>query len=467
MSSSPDQFESDNDYCYNSSLLSNQTLISDDYICSICHGIIKDAVSLICGHTYGNKCINNWIKNKNKCPICRLYINKNEILKCTLLNLKINGLDIKCKYNNNGCNFIGTFNNINNHEVDCDYRKVECNFCKVEIRFIDMFFHNKKIECKSCKTLIPDCINKDNKVKCPNNCDLEICYHNIDEHCEDDCLLQNIACSYEAVGCTYEGIRKECLDHEANIPLHLSMMMRTISAQQAQIKELKAELSKISDDNTESLTKLRCDVTSLETNMEYLRPISKLKYVLQNSFHDFKLEYTSHIINWISEQSKEQPTTFIVKYVASIHTHSKEVFLKRCKGIERIFTVIQNKAGNLFGGFSTKPFSDHYNYHNVMFNRCDFVRDPTAFVFTLQNPHNIPPTMFKVENVNKALRNGDGVDGPCYGNGDLTIPFNDQIYTWFPQSFEDSTNKGVTLFSGSKFFGEISDIVAIACPIQN
>ena len=45
--------------------------------CSIClDNYIKEDIlnELKCGHKYHNTCIDDWIKNNNNCPLCRLSI---------------------------------------------------------------------------------------------------------------------------------------------------------------------------------------------------------------------------------------------------------------------------------------------------------------------------------------------------------------------------------------------------------
>ena len=39
--------------------------------CSICLGEITNPVSLSCGHTYCQECINKTFEHVNECPLCR------------------------------------------------------------------------------------------------------------------------------------------------------------------------------------------------------------------------------------------------------------------------------------------------------------------------------------------------------------------------------------------------------------
>ncbi|XP_023343689.1 E3 ubiquitin-protein ligase rnf8-B [Eurytemora carolleeae] len=42
--------------------------------CVVCSELFVDAVSINCGHTFCDYCINEWRKKKNNCPVCRTNI---------------------------------------------------------------------------------------------------------------------------------------------------------------------------------------------------------------------------------------------------------------------------------------------------------------------------------------------------------------------------------------------------------
>lgn len=49
----------------------------DDPNCAICMDVLKtgDMVkALQCSHKYHSKCINNWLKVKLKCPLCKVEV---------------------------------------------------------------------------------------------------------------------------------------------------------------------------------------------------------------------------------------------------------------------------------------------------------------------------------------------------------------------------------------------------------
>ena len=52
--------------------------------CAVCNEIFVEAVSVNCGHTFCDFCINEWKKKKNNCPVCRTNITRE--VTCKVLN---------------------------------------------------------------------------------------------------------------------------------------------------------------------------------------------------------------------------------------------------------------------------------------------------------------------------------------------------------------------------------------------
>jgi len=64
----------------------NNTFLEDNE-CSICFDSMEHSKNILrCGHSFHEECINEWIKIKPNCPLCRIYIQ---------LNLKIRARKIK------------------------------------------------------------------------------------------------------------------------------------------------------------------------------------------------------------------------------------------------------------------------------------------------------------------------------------------------------------------------------------
>jgi hypothetical protein len=64
-------------------------------------------------------------------------------------------------------------------------------------------------------------------------------------------------------------------------------------------------------------------------------------------------------------------------------------FHRRCHGRANTLTVISDTDGNVFGGFTPVEWE----------NSCSFKGDDSlrSFLFTLRNPHGVPPRKFKLK----------------------------------------------------------------------
>jgi hypothetical protein len=65
----------------------NISLNSLDTYCSVClSSLINDISKLSCNHSFHEKCINEWLKEKNTCPLCRSSIIKPNLDVLPIIN---------------------------------------------------------------------------------------------------------------------------------------------------------------------------------------------------------------------------------------------------------------------------------------------------------------------------------------------------------------------------------------------
>ena len=79
----------------------------------------------------------------------------------------------------------------------------------------------------------------------------------------------------------------------------------------------------------------------------------------------------------------------------------------------------------------------------------------TAFLFSLTNPAGVAPTKYILQDATKIAVCNYQCWGPTfgkYGNGDLCCDFDDGYtsYSAFPQSYVDTTGRGIDTFTGSE-----------------
>jgi len=142
-------------------------------------------------------------------------------------------------------------------------------------------------------------------------------------------------------------------------------------------------------------------------------------------------------------------------YRASRDGFSPSTFHKLCDDKGATMTVIkssENNGGWIFGGFTTQSWKDA-----VIRTGSWFRSDDQAFMFTLTNPHLIPPTKYSIiEDKQKHAMYANDKYGPSFGYFDLSISQQSNVidysYSDFPKTYNDTTGKGDLTFTGSHYF---------------
>ena len=108
-------------------LYSNDNVIEkdsiEDLICPICFYILKNPISCSSNknaHSFCKECIDQYLKENNKCPTCKLnfeYKINNE------LNDSLNKLIFECLFKEEGCKDILSYSEYLNHKNNCKYDK--------------------------------------------------------------------------------------------------------------------------------------------------------------------------------------------------------------------------------------------------------------------------------------------------------------------------------------------------------
>jgi len=143
---------------------------------------------------------------------------------------------------------------------------------------------------------------------------------------------------------------------------------------------------------------------------------------------------------------KKQPKLL---YQASRDGFLAANFHSNCDNMTNTLTIIkENGKPNIMGGFLEAKYAANSGW----------ILDPKAFIFTLVNPNNIPPTTFKIANSNNAAYShmnqhvyfGDFVVAPVSSAGaSCTVSF--------PQYYTDTQGRGFQTFAALQTFsvGEI------------
>jgi hypothetical protein len=118
-------------------------------------------------------------------------------------------------------------------------------------------------------------------------------------------------------------------------------------------------------------------------------------------------------------------------------------FHRLCDGQGPTVTLIKCSGGYVFGGYAGVAWSSADRDHVC----------PSAFLFTVTNPHGDPITRFMSNGDRHAVRCFSGW-GPFFGRNDLRVPeaFNSTSWTYFPDSYTDTRGRRHATFTGGRSF---------------
>jgi hypothetical protein len=124
-------------------------------------------------------------------------------------------------------------------------------------------------------------------------------------------------------------------------------------------------------------------------------------------------------------------------------------FHKQCDGHPNTLTLILSNNDCIFGGYTPLTWS----------SQGDWVSDPSlkSFLFTIKNPHNLPPQRFTQNNESNAIYD-NSTYGPTFGTGrDLYIcdqcQSSNSSYSVLGTTYTNATGiSGDTVLTGAKTF---------------
>ena len=163
-------------------------------------------------------------------------------------------------------------------------------------------------------------------------------------------------------------------------------------------------------------------------------------------------EYEDKLLEFIGSVLPSYEKTWQLIYRASEQGYEAVDFHRCCDDQAPTISIILTDYGNIFGGYTTVPWSS-------AMQRADQA-DPTAFLFTLKNSLNVPPTKFPVATeFQHCAISHNPTCGPNFGSpnnegSDLCLRgrFNEKTNCiFFPKSYPDSTNYCALIFAKKDF----------------
>jgi len=144
------------------------------------------------------------------------------------------------------------------------------------------------------------------------------------------------------------------------------------------------------------------------------------------------------VMDWLPQKQK-----FTLLYKATQHGFKPADFHKRCD-VSGTLTVIQSEEGYLFGGYT----SESWTGNNVR------KRDPNSFLFTLTNPHSLPPSQYPVNAGSFAILCNPSSCAIFGGYDMVVLPdahLTSENSTFnFPRAFFGANGKGSATFVGGE-----------------
>jgi hypothetical protein len=158
------------------------------------------------------------------------------------------------------------------------------------------------------------------------------------------------------------------------------------------------------------------------------------------------------LCEWLATDAKSK-SPWKLAYQGSRDGFGADKFHLLCDLKGESVAVIKSSNGYLLGGYSSA------SWDTATKNR-QWENAPGSFIFTISNPHGIPPTKYLplVHPEYTVYHNSDR--GPSFGNGHdlyVTSGYLGNSCTNFPSSYKDTTGKGKQTFTGSENF-TVADI---------
>ena len=178
-----------------------------------------------------------------------------------------------------------------------------------------------------------------------------------------------------------------------------------------------------------------CSFNTIQTNtLKYY--ISK---ILCNSESTF--DYLNQILDWTECKNLK------LLYRGSKDGFTKNIFHEKCNNKGPTVTLIQNKRGDIFGGFTSISWS----------NKEEEILDKDSFIFSLSNIYNSKPIKFNIEGKGANIHHSS-TEGPNFGFKYQIFDFEQKYdmvllsnsgYSQFPIYFKDDLGKGNSIFTGT------------------
>ncbi|KAM8777551.1 RING finger protein 151 [Rhynchonycteris naso] len=99
---------------------------NSNFLCSVCHGVLRRPVRLPCSHIFCKKCILRWLARQTTCPCCRKEVKRKKMAHMNKLQKTIGRLEVKCKNAETGCLVTCPLAHRRGHQNSCPFELIVC-----------------------------------------------------------------------------------------------------------------------------------------------------------------------------------------------------------------------------------------------------------------------------------------------------------------------------------------------------
>ncbi|XP_033121052.1 TNF receptor-associated factor 3-like isoform X1 [Anneissia japonica] len=218
--------------------------IEEEFICTACQSVLRNAKQASCGCRFCNFCI----PNETTCPSCKDQFNKDEITDDFYARRRLRKKKMSCLNKHNGCVATFEYKDLDDHLKNCDFAIVNCihfkSGCRTKIFRNHLTKHLEKecefrlVTCQYCERKISfkdlkdhSCENK--PVDCPNKCNsAAMASEELQNHLINDCPLALVPCEFEKICCNMKVCRKDLEVHQQEyMANHISIIPKKFEEQ--------------------------------------------------------------------------------------------------------------------------------------------------------------------------------------------------------------------------------------------
>ena len=242
------------------------TTVNRNFLCLICFNVLKDPV--LCPrnqHCFCHGCITKHLENSQRCPTCADELTEETLAEPQrMIKDYLNELNIRCVYNDRGCEEIVQLQHLDQHEDSCGFTPAVCTNpgCGATLNMRDLTIHEselceyRKLKCHSCGEITKTLANMEKRItrietnQANVQKDVEKKFANLEKNMATNTTMQNNMAILETK--LAESVEK----NEQNMAKNTAYMEGKLEAVNNEVKGLKTALVEAFDQMKDVLVKM-------------------------------------------------------------------------------------------------------------------------------------------------------------------------------------------------------------------